>query len=157
MPHVVWSHTVEGERPDLLLGEDRILLHYTPAGARQCGTELVCYDLAGRNCWTRTGWDVLLSLPTNRFLVNSADGRPLVIDRDGDISHRWEGGGVEWAGCYGEVLLLADKQQVWGADLELRHLWQAAWPGQSGPASHCFVGGRVCRVAGASPWCWGGG
>src|SRR5262249_21186770 len=98
MPHVVWSHTMEGERPDLLLGEDRILLHYTPASARQGSTELRCYDLAGSEHWTRPGWGVLLTLPKGRFLVNTADGRPLVINHDASISHRWKGDGVEWAG-----------------------------------------------------------
>lgn len=153
MPHVVWSHTMEGERPDILLGEDRILLHYTPAGAMQGGTELVCYDLAGRKCWTRTGWGVLLSLPPNHFLVNTTDGTPLVINRDSDISHRWKGRGIEWAGQYGDTLLLADKQQVWAADLELHPLGQATWPVQSGPGNHCFVGGKFYWVADDSLWC----
>src|SRR5579884_2488328 len=153
MPSIIWSRSLAGKRPDLLLGEDRILLHYTPAGARQGSTELVCYDLAGDERWTRPGWSVLLSLPGDRSLVNTSDGCPLVINGDGDILHRWKSGRVEWAGRHGDVLLLADKQQVWGADLDLRRLWEAGWPGQSGPGSHCFVGGTFYWVEGDSLRC----
>lgn len=79
--------------------------------------------------WARPGWSVLVSLPGDRFLVNTSDGSPLVINGDGCISHRWQAGGMEWGRRHGNVLLLADKQQVWAADLELRPLWQASWPG----------------------------
>jgi hypothetical protein len=147
MPDVLWSRSLDGERPDLLLGEDSILLHYTAAGRQEGGTEIICYDRAGSERWARAGWSVMLSLPGSRFLVNTSEGRPLVVNSEGDVLHRWESGGVEWARRHGDTLLLAGKSQVWAADIEFRRLWQAAWPGQSGPACHCFVGGTFYWVA----------
>jgi hypothetical protein len=148
MPEVVWSRSLEGERPNVLLGDDRIFLHYTAAGRKENATELICYDLAGGERWTRPGWSVLLSLTRNRFLVNTPEGRPLVVNGAGDILHRWTSEGVKRAGRHGGTLLLTDNEKVWAADLELRCLWGAPWPGSSGLSMDCFVGGAFYWVEG---------
>jgi hypothetical protein len=140
-------------RPDLLLGEDSVLLHYTPAGARQGDVKLVCYNLTGSRRWVQPGWHVLLCLSGSRFLVNNSEGRPLVISGDGDILHRGKLKGVERAQRHGDMLLLADKDKVWAADLELGCLWQIARSGSSGPSIDCFADGVFYWVEGDSLWC----
>jgi hypothetical protein len=154
MPDVLWSRTWEGERPDLLLGEDCVLLHYTAVGGKQGGTRIVCFDLAGRECWTRLGWSVMLSLPGNRFLVNTPEGKPLVVNSDGEVLHRWKSAGVERAERHGNTLVLADKCQVWAADLRLNGLWRAPWLNSSGPMIDCFVDGAFHWVERNELWRW---
>jgi hypothetical protein len=132
---------LEGERPDILLGQDRILLHCTRAGGADAGVELHGYDFEGCRRWSRPGWTCLLSLPEDRFLVNTPEGSPLVIDGDGQVLYRWERCGVERAVLQGYTVLLASPQQVWAADLELHPLWRTAWPESSRPVIDCLVVG----------------
>jgi hypothetical protein len=159
VPHVVWSRSVEGELPDLLLGEGRILLHYTVARGKKTGTELRCYDLEGVLRWSWPGWRCLLPLPGGRFLVNPPDGRPLVVNGEGDVLHRWRPGEVAGAERHGDMLLLGGMGRVWASDLELCPLWGADWPEPrpSGPVTDCFVGGAFYWVVGDGLWRWAPG
>jgi hypothetical protein len=152
VPQVVWSRFLEGERPGLLLGEDRILLHYKAAGGKGAAIESRCYDFEGRQLWSRPGWIGMLTLPRNGFLVNTSEGRLFVVNGGGEIMHRWPSAGVERAVLHGQMLLLADKQRVWAADLELRCLWQFTWPASSGPAIDCFAAGAFYWVGENALW-----
>src|SRR5262249_37665827 len=110
----------------------------------------LCYDLRGCKRWSRPGWSVLLSLPGDCFLVNTPEGRPLVINSRGGILYRWMSGGVERAERHGHTLLLTDNRQVWAADLDLRRLWRLPWPGTSSPMINCVVDGALYWVEGNS-------
>src|SRR5947209_8538798 len=129
MPQIVWSLSVPGKSPDLLLGTDRILLHRTVAAGERQVPELLGYDFAGCLRWSRPGWSGMLRLPEDRFLVNTPEGKPLVVNGDGEVLHRWRLGDVERAERHGAVLLLAGTHDVCAADLKLRPLWHAPWPG----------------------------
>jgi hypothetical protein len=145
MPEIVWSQAVEGEQPDCILGEDRILMHYTALGEEK-DTELVCFDVEGRKLWSRRGWRVLLSLSGDGFLLNTPEGRPVIVDGDGDIRGRWAGGGIERVTRHDNLLLLASKQQVDAADLDLSRLWQMNWTGSPLPPIDCLVDGFLFWV-----------
>jgi hypothetical protein len=147
MPQIQWSRSLEGEFPDLVLGEDRILLHYTTVRGAQKAVELLCYDLQGGRRWSQPGLQVLQALPENHFLVNTPERNPLVLDVDGRVVHRWAAGGVERVQRHGDILLLAGKRQVWAADLDLRGLWELLWPGPSEPLIDCLVGDALYWVA----------
>lgn len=142
MPNTVWSYSVKGMRPGVLLGDDRILLHYIPEGRTGDSTILRCFTFGGRELWNHSGWRGLISLPGNRFLVASS-GVPLLITDGGQVLRRWTADGVEQVTRHNNLLLLADKRHVWAADLELSHLWELTWPGESSPAIDCFVNGRL--------------
>ncbi len=93
MPQVVWSRFLLGERPEFLLGQDRILLHRTVAGV----AEMTCFDFAGGERWSQSGWSVL-ARPIPR--------QPLLVDSDGDILHRCQ----FRAQRHDDTLLFADKE-----------------------------------------------
>jgi hypothetical protein len=52
MPDIVWSQALEGEQPDCVLGQDRVLMHYKAPG-EQNDTQVLCFDLQGRKLWSR--------------------------------------------------------------------------------------------------------
>ncbi len=151
MPHILWSRSTDGQQPGLVVGHDRILLHYTTSYGKNKGVRLLCYDMEGRVRWSRLGWRGMLRLPGNRFLVNATDDSPLVVAGEGDICHRWKHGKVERAEQHGDTLLLDDGQGVRAADLELRPLWQVTWPA-SRPAIYCFARGAFYWAEGNSLW-----
>jgi hypothetical protein len=140
MPQVVWSRSWEGEHPELLLGQDRILVHATVRRAQQV-FELRCYDFEGNELWSRPDRRVLLTLPGGYFLVATPEGNPLVLQSNGHVLHYGEVSGVERAVRRGDMLLFGGEGQVWAADLDLRPLWRMDWPGSSPPVIDCFVDG----------------
>jgi hypothetical protein len=148
MPEILWFHADEGEQPDVLLGEGRILMHYTAVSGGHKGIELLCYDFEGRRLWRRPGLTCLLSLPGGRFVVNTPEGRPMAIDSDGQVMHRSGFGGIERAVRHGEMLLFAGKNEIYATDCCLRGLREIAWPGQSASAIDCFVDGAIYWVEG---------
>lgn len=139
MPEIVWTQVLDGEQPDCLLGKDRILLHYTALGQEKSST--VCFNMLGRPMWSRPGWKVLLTLPCERFLLNTPNGMPIIVDGDGEVCRRWSGSGIERVERHGSLLLMASKQQVDAVDLELNPLWQIRWLGSASPSIDCFVDG----------------
>jgi hypothetical protein len=146
MPEIIWSRTEEGKQQDILLGEDRILMHYTDAPSG--GTELVCYDFEGRKLWCKPGWICLLSLPGDRFVVNTPNGMPLVIDGNGRVTQRSDFGGIERAVRHGDMLLFAGKAEVHATDHDLNRLGRMAKSEQSLSTIDCFVAGAVYWVEG---------
>ncbi len=140
LPSLRWSWATVGERPGLLVGRERALLHYTSTLGREPVTKLVAFDFEGRHLWSRTGWAGLLSLPGERFLVNTPAGEPLVISGSGEVLHRWRSGGITTAARHGDLLMLADARHVWAGDLGLNWLWQVTWPGPR-PEIDCFADG----------------
>jgi hypothetical protein len=141
MPEIMWTQALAGEQPDCILGKDRILLHYTAVGHEK--SSVVCFDMRGRSVWSRPGWSVLLTLPCERFLLNTLDGMPIIVDGDGEVCHRWSGYGIERVRLHGSLLLMASRQQIYAVDLELSPMWQVNWPGSTSPPIDCFVDGLL--------------
>jgi hypothetical protein len=138
LPRLTWSRSIVGEQPGVLLGADRILLHLATARGRGTTTDLICFDLDGCQLWSQPDRRGLLSLPAGRFLVSTPAGQPLIIDSSGATVRCWKTDGITAAARHHELLILADAQQVWAADLELNPLWRLAWPGKS-PVIDCFL------------------
>lgn len=141
MVQPLWSRSVEGERPGVLLGDDRVLLHYSASHDDENATQLLCFDFRGRELWSQSNWRGLLALPGNRFLVNTPLGAPQLINGSGQLLQRWFIGGIQRVVRHKEFLVLADARTVWATDLELNRLWWFPWPGASHPAIDCFQEG----------------
>jgi hypothetical protein len=131
-----------------LLGEDRILIHYTAETSGQDGVVMICHDFEGHRLWSRPEWTCLLSLPGNCFVVNTPEGRPIVIDGDGHVMHRSGFLGVDQAVRHGEMLLFAGKNEIHATDYCLRRPHGIDWPGQSRCSIDCFVDGAIYWVEG---------
>jgi hypothetical protein len=157
MPQVAWSRSVEGCRPGLFLTAARALLHYA-APEQERPNRLACFDLDGKELWRREGLRGLLSLPGGRFLVNTPEGSPLVLDADGRVMHRWAGAGVAEVTDHAGLLVFADTPRAWGVGPDLTPLWELDWPGPGAPRIDCFAEGafywaeenelRFCHRAG---------
>src|SRR4051794_29404877 len=123
-PQLTWSRSVEGKRPGVTVGEDRILFHYETGPDGQTVAELVCFDAAGDRLWSRPGYTGRHALPGGRFLISTSAGEPLVIDGCGELARRGPPGGAGGVARHGDLLVLADAEQVWGCDLGLNPLWR---------------------------------
>ncbi|MGA2502035.1 MAG: hypothetical protein ABSH20_30195, partial [Tepidisphaeraceae bacterium] len=129
-----------GERPGLLLGDDRILMHVhsSPDGE---DTTLACFDFEGRQLWSQpnlVGW---LSLPDKRFIVSTAAGTPLVIDCNGLVIWRGPETKIDQVTRHDELLFFAGERQVWSTDLKFGSPQIMTWPGPGRPSLKCFVDG----------------
>ncbi len=124
MLRVLWSRSMKGERPGVLLGDDLILLDYLGMRGKQKVAELVCFDLEGRQLWVRPGESGLLALDGNRFLVNSPENELRLINDSGQTIRRSSIGGVSRVSRQGDLLVLATERDVWATDHELHPVWQ---------------------------------
>src|SRR5579884_4327923 len=113
MLQLLWSRSMAGERPDVLLGKDCILLNYMAIRGKQKGARLICFDLEGRELWSQSGGNRLLTLGEDHFLVNMPEGEPVVVSSSGRIVHRSLASGIEQVTRHGDLLMLADKRHVW--------------------------------------------
>ena len=146
-----------GERPGVLLGSDRVLLHYATGPISKPSPTLVCLDFGGRELWSRPGLSGHLALPNDRLQVNTAEAEPLLIDGSGTVVRRWGGGGVDEVTLHGGLLVFVGGQQVSGADLELNPLWRLSWPAESRPEVGCLVDGCFYWAAGDELRFWAPG
>jgi hypothetical protein len=110
----------------------------TAARDRRTRTELVCFDLNGDQLWSQPDRRGLLALPAGRFLISTPNGQPLLIHSNGATLRHWRTEGITGITRYGDLLIFADEQRVWGSDFDLNPLWRLRWPGKS-PTIDCFV------------------
>src|SRR5262249_1110179 len=103
--------------------------------------EMLCLDLHGQEQWCQSEWVGMLALPGDRFIVNTREGRPLLIDDCAQILHRSEFSGVAQAVRHCAILLFPNKDAVFATNLEFRKLWRFVWPGNSSPMANCFSNG----------------
>jgi len=156
----------------MLLGENRVLMHYflgpdDDASVRRvygkavihelreptAPSELVCFDLQGRELWGRSRLRVLVSLPSDRFLVADSRGIPRILDGDGCELARWTGkGGIDRAVRHDNLLALQAGSTVYVTDLDLQPVNKLEWPRESTPAIDCFVDGSFRWVDGNKLW-----
>src|SRR5262249_7676304 len=93
-PRVVWSQSLPGQQPGVLLGQNKVLLHYQASRGKQKVFNLVCYDFDGLKQWSQAHWQGLLALAEDHFLVMTSERSPAVINGNGAMLHRGRFGPV---------------------------------------------------------------